>query len=247
MTDQAQVYAEDPLAYEHSIADMQAQSAIYRLLARFLESEVDSDLLNLLRNELKIPLQEFGVELDPGLLDEPEAVVLERLAEEYTGLLVAPGGVSPYLSVFETGTMFKEACDQVTAAYRAAGLDYTPQYSGEFPDHIGTMLAFVGHLFAAQAAALQQGQHQEAECLQTLRKSFVVELLGPWAPGWCQRAAAAALHPLYQQMIALAGQLLWSSLVAMVDRKKLRQLQEENRREPQKLDYDADFRKASGI
>jgi len=247
MVEQASIYASDSAATGDTIEELRSHSAIYQLLARFLESEIDRDLLDLLRNELKVPLLDFGIELDAQVLEGQEETVLDSLAEEYTGLLVAPGGISPYLSVFETGTMFKKACDQVSEAYQAAGLDYVSRFSGEFPDHIGTMMAFVGHLYAAQADALEQGLAQESECLRQQRESFVVDLLGHWAPGWCQRAAVAALHPLYRQVIVLAGQLLWSDLATLVDRKQLQQLQKDNRREPVKLDYDADFRKASGI
>ncbi|HED12254.1 MAG TPA: hypothetical protein ENI62_01100 [Gammaproteobacteria bacterium] len=229
------------------IENLRSQGAVYQLLARFLESEVDCGLLLILRTELQEPLQEIGIELDPWLLEGAQEEILDRLAEEYTGLLVAPGGVSPYLSVFETGTMFKEASDRVALAYHEVGLEYRPQYSGEFPDHIGTMLAFVGYLYQAQADALQQGDLPEASRLVDLRRHFLVDQLGHWAPGWCQRAVQAALLSLYQQVIALVGQLLWSDLAMLVDRKQLRQLQQANCREPKKLDYDADFRKASGI
>jgi len=247
MIEQAQSVTGESVDEQNTMEDLRSRAAIYQLLARFLEAEVDREFLQLLRTDLKEPLLEFGIELDSELLEGSVESVLDVLAEEYTGLLVAPGGVSPYLSVFETGMMYKEASDQVTAAYRAAGLEYAPQHSGEFPDHIGTMLAFVGHLLRAQATAMEQGQLQETRRLQKLEKSFLIGTLGPWAPGWCQRAAKVALHPFYRQVIGLTGQLLWSDLATMADRKQLQQLQQANHQEPKKLDYDADFRKASGI
>ncbi len=230
-----------------AIGELRAQGAIYRLLARFLEQEVDGPLLQLLRNGLREPLAEAGVLLEGPLLEDPEGPVLEALAEEYTGLFVAPGGVSPYLSVFETGCLYREPCDRVMAAYQAAGWDYQRHYSGEFPDHIGTMLGFVGLLYGVQADALEAGDSQRAEQAASRRETFLKELLAPWAPGWCRRAAEAALQPLYQQVLTLTGRLLWLEINRLVDRRQLRELQKANLREPRRLDYDADFRKASGI
>ena len=45
----------------------------------------------------------------------------------------------------------------------------------------------------------------------------------------------------------MAEQALWSELEQRVERRRLRELAELNRREPKRLDYDADFRKASGL
>lgn len=231
----------------NTIDELRAQASTYRLLARFLEQEIDSDLLHLLRTELREPLARVGIALDDWLLDDPEESTLETLAEEYTGLFVAPGGVSPYLSVFETGCMFREPCDRVVEAYHTAGWDYQRQYSGEFPDHIGTMLGFVGILFDAQADALEKAARSEAEQIAAQRADFIRTQVAPWAPRWCQRAAEAALQPLYRQILELTGQLLWTDIIGLVDRRQLREIQEANRREPKKLDYNADFRKASGI
>ncbi len=249
MQDQSTAVASvgDPRESAEVIGELRAQAVVYRLVARLLEQEVDADLLRLLRGGLREPLASAGIAIDECALDGPEEETLERLAEEYTGLLVAPGGVSPYLSVFETGCMFREPCDRVIAAYRAAGWDYRRQYSGEFADHIGTMLGFVGILLDAQAGALERDNPAQADEIASRRIDFFTTLVAPWAPGWCQRAAAAALHPLYRQLLGFTGRLLWTDILGLVDRRQLRELQAANRREPGKLDYNADFRKASGI
>lgn len=232
-----------------TVPELRAQGAIHRLLARLLEQEIDADLLQLLRSDLREPLAAVGIGLD-GLMPAAETTdgqILEALAEEYTGLLVAPGGVSPYFSVFETGCMFQHPCDRVVEAYHAAGWDYRRHYSGEFPDHIGTMLGFVGILFDAEADAREGITDADAEEIARQRTAFIVDLLAPWAPGWCRRAAQAALHPFYRQLLGLLEQMLWSEISALVDRRQLRDIQLSNRREPKKLDYNADFRKASGV
>ncbi|GAB4344395.1 MAG: hypothetical protein Kow006_00300 [Gammaproteobacteria bacterium] len=220
---------------------------LYQLFGRLLEEEIDAPLLRLLRGELREPLAAIGVTLPESFDQDPEETILEALAEEYTGLLVAPGAVSPYASVFETGMLFKEPCDKAEAAYREAGWAYQLRNSGEFADHIGTMLAFVGLLSHAEADALEQGDGEGAAVLRERRTRFLVEQLGGWGPGWCHRAAKAAFHPLYQGIISAIEQLLWSELAKCAGRQQMKELMELNRREPPKLDYDADFRKASGL
>lgn len=232
---------------EERLAECRAQAALYGLVGRCLEEEVDEALLGLLRGPLAGPLAAVGLVLDAELLQAPAAPLLEALAEEYTVLFVAPGGVSPFASVFETGCMFREPADRAMAAYRAAGWDWQRRQSGEFPDHVGTLLAFVGVLAGAEAEALERADTDAATRWRQQRESFLLEEIGPWVPGWCRRAAAAAMQPFYRQLLGFAGQLLWTDLAAVAERRELRALAELNRREPKKLDYNADFRKASGL
>ncbi len=227
--------------------ELQATAALYRLLGRFLEAEIDAPLLRLLKGELREPLAAVGVTLPETADSEPESALLEALAEEFTGLLVAPGCISPYASVFETGTLFKEPCDRAVAAYREAGWDYRLQVSGEFPDHIGTMLGFVALLADAEVQAVVEGDGEQALRHRERRQRFLLQQLGPWGPGWCQRAARAAMNPFYRGVVEATSQLLWSELTVLAGRQQLKELVELNRREPPKLDYDADFRKASGL
>jgi TorA maturation chaperone TorD len=238
---------EQAVVNSDAIAELRAQATLFKLLGRVIEQELDGELLQLLRGELKEPLAQVGVQPGAEFFEESEVLALEKLAEEYTGLFVAPGCISPYLSVFETGALYREPCDQVFMAYQQAGWDYQRRFSGEFPDHIGSMLVFVGVLYEMEADAVEAGDSPAAKDYARQRRAFTVELLGPWAPGWCQRASHAAFVPFYQQMLQLIEQLLWSELTTLVERRKLRELAEMNRREPGKLDYNADFRKASGI
>ena len=224
-----------------------ALASVYGLVARCLEDEIDLDLLHFFRGGLGAALAEAGWPLDEEVLNGAEEEVLESLAEEYTGLFVAPGCLSPYASVFETGCMYKEPSDRAIAAYHEAGWDYRRRLSGEFPDHVGTMLGFVARLTQAEAEALQKGDHDEAALARQRRNSFLLEQIGPWVPGWCQRAARAAFRPFYRQLAQFTEQLLWTELATVTDRRGLQELAALNEREPKKLDYDADFRKASGL
>ncbi len=229
------------------VTETRALSRLYGFIARTLEEEADTALLQLLRGDLRAPLEDLGLRFDETFHDAPIEALTESLAEEYTGLFVAPGCISPYASVFETGGLFKEPADRAIEAYRAAGWDYRHCMSGEFPDHIGTMLGFCGLLAESEADALDAAEWDRADELGAIRNAFLIEQLGNWGPGWCARAAQAALHPFYQRVLNLAESLLWSELSCIVDRRRLRELAELNRREPKRLDYDADFRKASGL
>lgn len=238
---------QSPEETEERLQELQALSHLYGFIARVLEAEVDRELIQLLRGELRAPLEGMGLHLDERFLGTPTEVLLEQLAEEYTGLFVAPGCISPYASVFETGCMYKDPADRADAAYRAAGWEYQRRMSGEFPDHIGTMLGFCGRLAEAEAAKLSVGEAARGDEFRAMREDFLVNQLGTWGPGWCHRAADAALHPFYEGVLNLTQELLWSELSQIVDRRRLRELAEQNRREPKQLDYDADFRKASGL
>lgn len=234
--------------FEHEgVGEIQSLAGLFGFLARCIEEEADADLLELIRGELRGPLAAAGLEFDEEFYHTPIEALVEVLAEEYTGLFVAPGCISPYASVVETGCMFKEPADRAAAAYRQAGLEYRNRLSGEFPDHIGTMLGFYAFLAEAEATARIAGESERAERCRAQREAFLLEQLAEWAPGWCHRAAESALLPFYKRLLEMAEQALWSELELRTERRRLRELAELNRREPKRLDYDADFRKASGL
>ena len=233
--------------HEGRAAECAATAGLYHLLGRCLEEEVDADFLALLKGPLRPALSEIGLVLDDSLLQSDTADGLENLAEEFTALFVAPGAVSPYRSVFEKGRNFQEPCDDAIAAYRQAGLEFRNRYSGEFPDHVGVMLGFVGWLAEREAESLEAADGVAAEAWRARREAFLLEQLGPWAPGWCRRARILAQHVFYRQVLELTERVLWHDLRALGDRRRLKELERLNRRAPVRLDYDADFRKASGL
>jgi len=235
----------EPLAQR--VEEARGKAGLFRMLGRVLEAEVDEALLADFRGALRAPLAEAGARFDEAFFEAPAGELLEALREEFTGLFVAPGGVPPYASVFETGRMFQEPADRAERAYRESGLTFVARMSGEFPDHVGTMLGFVAVLLDAEADALERGDDAGADALGERCGRFVVEELGRWAPGWCRRARAAAMHVFYREVLFLAEDVLWSELLRTVDRRRLKELVALNRRAPVKLDYDADFRKASGL
>lgn len=228
-------------------AEASALASVFGFLGRCIEEEVDAEFIDLIRVDLRVPLESSGLKFDDAFYNASTESLVEVLAEEYAALFVVPGCVSPYASVFETGCMFKEPADRAIAAYHDAGTDYRRRMSGEFPDHIGTMLGFISILAKAEAQSLIADDINQANEYKAQRVRFLIEQLGTWGPGWCRRASEAALHPFYERLLQMTEQVLWSELEQVIDRRRLRKLAELNQREPKRLDYDADFRKASGI
>lgn len=229
------------------IEENRAQAGIFTLLGRSLEYEVDEAFLELLRTTLREPLAEAGVELPDDLLHGPSAEVLEHLAVEFTGLFVAPGAISPYASVFETGAMAQEPSSRVNRWYTEAGFEFRRMLSGEFPDHVGTMLRFVAALYSAEADCLERGDDVAAEETKVRRERFLLEEVGGWVPGWCRIAASVAGHPFYERMLDLTGRVLWEELSMIAPPRRLRELSDLNARRPARLESSPEFRKASGL
>ncbi|CAA6603666.1 hypothetical protein MTBLM1_110017 [Rhodospirillaceae bacterium LM-1] len=227
--------------------ECKAQSALFRLLARTLEYEVDEAFLERLRGELQEPLAESGAPVPQDMLDGDANEIIANLAVEYTALFVQPGAISPYASVFETGSMAQVQCDRATRWYQENGFAFKHRYSGEFPDHVGTMLAFVSALFEREANALEQGDEALAEEIRQSRERFLIEEIGGWAPGWAKVAAQAAQHPFYEHMLNLTERVLWDELTQIVPPRRMRELTEKNARGPTVIKKDPGFRKASGL
>ncbi len=172
---------------------LEAQSGLYTLLGRCLEGEVDAALLGILRGALGEVIGELGLELGADVMNAPERQVLDTLAEEYASLFVAPGAVSPFRSVFESGRLFQTQADIAAAAYREAGFAFQSIHSGEFADHIGVMLAFVGRLLNLEADALRAGDADAAAAWRARRAR--VPDCASLAPGRWDGAAAPTPAP----------------------------------------------------
>jgi len=230
-----------------SAADLRAQSGLYTLLARCLEAEVDSELLALMRGPLIETLAELGLELGQDVAEGPQEQVLADLAEEFAALFVVPGAAMPYRSVFETGRFFQPQADLATAAYRKAGFEFKNLHSGEFPDHVAVMLAFVEKLLARQAEALEAADTAAAEMWHQRRVRFLRNQIGPWVVGWSRRARSCARHPFYGAILELVEKVVWADICEIADEKTLRRLVTANRKPLIRPKSDPEFRKASGL
>lgn len=227
--------------------ECRAQGALFKLLARIIEYEIDQPLLDSLKGELRQPLAEAGAEVPEDLLAGDPEQVLENLAVEYTALFVQPGAISPHASVFQTGRMFQKQTDRAARWYRENGFVFTHRFSGEFPDHAGVMMSFVSALFEREADALDKGDAAAAQAIHEARERFLIEEMGEWVPAWCRTAAQAAQHPFYERMMNLTGRVLWDELTQIAPPRRLRELSEKNAKGPKIVKKDPGFRKASGL
>ena len=227
--------------------ELQARSGLYSLLGRCLEAEADHELLRMLRGPLRESLIDLGLDFGADVMNGAEAEVLASLAEEFAGLFVVPGAVVPFRSAFETGRLFQPQADLATAAYREAGLEFHNVHSGEFPDHIAVMLAFVSRLLARQAEAVAAENTDAAALWHQRRVRFMLSQLGSWAIGWSRRAQGCARHPFYRAVLALVEQVIWSDVCEIADDRTLKRLVAANRRPLVRQQSDPDFRKASGL
>ncbi|MFQ5565489.1 MAG: molecular chaperone [Paracoccaceae bacterium] len=245
----ADAFATPPEAppVSETVEVLEAQSGLYTLLGRCIESEVDADLLGLLRGALGDAVGEIGLDLGADVMNAPERQVLHTLAEEYTSLFVAPGAASPFRSVFESGRLFQTQADLAAAAYREAGFAFRNVHSGEFADHIGVMLTFVGRLLGLEAEALRDGDADAAAGWRARRERFLLRQLAPWAVGWCRRARACARHDFYRAILDIVERTVWEDASAIADVKTLKRLVAANKRPLMRPKSDPEFRKASGL
>jgi TorA maturation chaperone TorD len=231
----------------HDIDLLTARGGLYTFLGRCLEGEVDHDLLQALRGPLGGVIDALGIDLGEDVRHGPDSAVLETLAGEYTSLLVAPGAVSPFRSVFESGRLFQPQADVAAAAYRESGFVFRNIHSGEFADHIAVMLAFMGRLFEREAAAFGAGDAGSAAVWRERRARFLLRQLASWAIGWCRRARYCAQHTFYCAILEVVEQTVWDDAAAIGDAKTLKRLAVANRRPLARQKSDPEFRKASGL
>lgn len=227
--------------------EMRAQAGFYSFLGRCLECEVDQDLLDLLRGPLKETIEELGLNLGQDVMEGPPEALLEILAEEYSALLVVPGGVLPYRSVYESGRLFQPQADMAANAYKEAGFSFQNVHSGEFADHAAVMLAFVGILLTRQADSVEAGNESAARVWNQRRVRFLRTQLGPWIVGWSRRARNCSLHEFYTAILGLVEEVVWADVSEAVDEKTLRMLASANQRPLIRQKTDHGFRKASGF
>jgi len=232
---------------DSDVEALRAQAGLYAFLARCLEAEVDLPLLSALRGPLRETLDELNIDLGEDLRSGDPQAVLAALAEEFAALFVVPGAVLPYRSAHETGRLFQPQADLATAAYRDAGFDFRSKLSGEFPDHVAVMVAFVGRLLDRQADAVAAGKTDAAAEWERRREHFLLHQIGGWAIGWSRRAQSCARHPFYRVILALAEQVLWADIGDIADDKTLKRLVKSNLRPLVRQKTDHEFRKASGL
>src|SRR5712692_8579361 len=177
-----------------------ARADTYRLLGRLCLAELDTHLLCALR---------AAPEFAPSL-DEEEEPLLAAIRAEYARLVLF--NLPPYESVYldEQVMLNTDATHAVVAAYREGG--YSPAGQVGAPDHVGLELAFLGHLAAAEATALERGDAVGARCERARQARFLVAHVGRWAPLWASGIARLARVPFYRALGEIVAELVLQEL-----------------------------------
>ena len=186
------------------------RSDIYGLLATIYGQEITSDLLG----QIKAPqflgaLSVLEIEGIDGLMQKPEAELLEDLAVEYTRLFLGPGKhISPHESVHhqredgQWGKLWGKSTVEVKKFIEATGLSYTDDYKG-MPDHISVVFEFMQQLILAEEQAWMDEDAGKAASCRKVEKKFIEEHLIRWVPAFCEMVIQEAELPFYQAVAAL--------------------------------------------
>ncbi len=190
----------------------QARSNIYALLSRILLQELDTEILQTIKDDENIldffpTLKEWKQlrEVDNAkLLDEyfnPDFVnlsVLHLIPYEtfYTreDQKVETGGANPVTNIYNE---FDFLVDYEVARTVSS-------------DHIGIELEFMHHLAKAELKALESGDNDSVKELQVAQKNFLNTHLLQWAPMYLINMKYEARTPLYYDAAEMALEFILS-------------------------------------
>ncbi len=182
------------------------RSNIYGFLSTIFKEEVDSELLDQLRDpEFSGVLAGLGVQLDGKFWDKPEEDILLDLAVEYTRLFLGPGKhISPHESVHKgsEGLLWGDSTVAVNKFYEKCEYGLSPKYKG-IPDHIAVELELMQHLTRRESEAWGEGDRVKAMKSRRLQKRFLSEHLTKWAPAFCEKVEGSAELPFYKNFAEL--------------------------------------------
>ncbi len=191
-------------------AEARHRSDIYGLLATVYGQEITSDLLEQIRAPQFLgALSVLEVEGIDGLMQKPEAELLEDLAVEYTHLFLGPDKhISPHESVHhqredgQWGMLWGASTVEVKKFIEATGLSYTVDYKG-MPDHISVEFEFMRQLILAEEQAWMDEDAGKAASCRQVEKKFIEEHLIRWVPAFCEMVIQEAELPFYQAVATL--------------------------------------------
>ncbi len=96
--------------------------------------------------------------------------------------------------------------ERVVVFYRLLG--YDPDFTSEFPDHIGVEMRALAFLCGAEADAWQDGRSDQIDLMADLQLRFLDEHLLRWILPFAG-AVAAQGYPLYTSLVNLAKSLAY--------------------------------------
>lgn len=189
-----------------------ARSNIYALLSRILLQELDTGILETLKNDPTI------LEFFPHWNDWEQRTTLsnEKLLEEYfnpdfTNLSILH--LVPYETFYTRSDQMIETggANPVTDIYSAYNfiVDYEVARVVS-SDHIGIELEFMHHLCEAQKKALEENDEEVVEELKRVQHRFLNTHLLKWAPMYLINMKYEARTPIYYDVAEMALEFILS-------------------------------------
>jgi len=203
---------------EISAGTARERSGLYGFLAEVFRAEPSPDLLRRIKDPAFAEvLEAAGAHLGEELTHQPEDILLEDLAVEYTRLFLGPGRhVRPYAATYLDGAG-ASLCGPTTAWVRdfmeRAGFALAPGHRN-LPDHVFVEMEFMARMTAREAEAVEAGDAAAAVQSRRIQREFLETHLGRWLPRFCGHAAEQAELSFYRELARLAGHFLDSELAS---------------------------------
>ncbi len=197
-------------ASKQKALEASGRANIYSLLARFYLKEVDTELIEALKDErVRSVLKGLGADVEALSEGTGDRSLIDTLSEEYAALFIVPGSLSPYESVWVRGLLAQGPEEEVRLFYRRLGLDVSgDSFKGLLADHIGIELDFMGRLAERESEAWDMGDEKEALELRSLEAEFFNGHIGRWAFRLIDRLIKNARHPLYREIFGATKNFL---------------------------------------
>ncbi len=190
----------------------QARSNIYALLSRILMQEVDSELLDQIKNDPVI-LDFFPTFKEWEALKtlENSVVINEHLNPDFVNLTLLH--LIPYETFYTREDQMIETggANPVTDMYSA--YDFMVDFQEArvvSADHIGVELEFMHHLCEAEIKAVHENDRDAVNELKSVQKTFLNRHLLKWAPLYLINLKYEARTPLYYDAADMTMEFLLS-------------------------------------
>jgi len=207
-----------PPGTETSAGTARERSGLYGFLAEVFRAEPSPGLLHRIEDAgFAESLEAAGTHLSEELARQPEDVLLEDLAVEYTRLFLGPGKhVRPYAATYLDGAG-ASLCGPTTVWVRdfmeRAGFALAPGHRN-LPDHVFVEMEFMARMATREAEAVEAGDAAAADQSRRIQKEFLEAHLGRWLPLFFGHAAEQAQLSFYRELARLAGHFLDSELAS---------------------------------
>lgn len=212
---------------ENLIGFCESRAAVYALLSRCYEAEVDAALAEEIAERCSFETDEpelaEAFSALRGSLAARDEAALEQLAVAFNRVFFGMGPRTaqkafPYESVYtsEGGLMMQDAYSQVLALYRAAEFAKNPAFK-EPEDHLAVELAFMVRLCERAVEALRAGDEPAAEAALAEQRAFVRAHLLNWVPAFVRDMKASAESGFYAHLATFTEAYLAADAEALAE------------------------------